>query len=592
MIASMCLLFPPFILMLFRKKILSDTISGSLHDNWIGYIEEYAVYACFVNLVSIACSCLIFKHTESFESALRDDTNFLFHYLVLSIVVAIAEPVIEYLLRYHVELKVQAIKSIKMVDIGIYFYALLMVLLNFIRIFDNTFNGDEGFTIRLTKKTFSIMLKATAEDVHPPLHYLLTQFLYGLFGNNGVTYHLTGFIPYAIIIIICCTVIKKQFGRIPAIIVLTMSSILKSAVRYNVEARMYSLASMFVLIAYIAFWNILNNKRVTYWIVFVIASLGAAYTHYYALISVAFFYAMIIPLAINKKEYRKGLIISYIVTIIGYLPWLPILYDSYSDTADHWWLESIPGLRTCVLFLLDYNWLVIVTGIIILVFFLYRFEIVQINYSKEKRIFDRFDMKIAFPGTCDFSAEMYWIITGIISIAGTFMVGEGLSILIRPFFVPRYIFPLSATFYLIIGFCVSKMKWPSIWGIILTIALLGGCIPAYIHTVKTESSWNRQTATVLAKIHPEEEAELLSNNRHLPWTIFEYYYPENKNRKYANQISESTLDGSFDTVWLFWTKELDESSINQIQMQQYEYEKVHEGYFANAKYYIYKLSRS
>lgn len=59
----------------------------------------------------------------------------------------------------------------------LYVYAFLLFLMNFIRIFDNAFWGDEGFSIRLAQMTVGDMA-ATAADVHPPLYYLFVQLLY------------------------------------------------------------------------------------------------------------------------------------------------------------------------------------------------------------------------------------------------------------------------------------------------------------------------------------------------------------------------------------------------------------------------------
>ena len=74
-------------------------------------------------------------------------------------------------------------------------YSFLLFLMHFIRIFDNSFWGDEGFTIRLAKMGFVDMVLATAKDVHPPLYYFFTQILCHIFGFHGYTYHLTAVSP-------------------------------------------------------------------------------------------------------------------------------------------------------------------------------------------------------------------------------------------------------------------------------------------------------------------------------------------------------------------------------------------------------------
>ena len=83
----------------------------------------------------------------------------------------------------------------------LYLYALVLFAMHFVRIFDNSFWGDEGFTIRLVKASFYRMCRLTAGDVHPPLYYFFTQILYHIFGNHGYTYHLSALIPYGIILV-------------------------------------------------------------------------------------------------------------------------------------------------------------------------------------------------------------------------------------------------------------------------------------------------------------------------------------------------------------------------------------------------------
>ena len=97
-----------------------------------------------------------------------------------------------------------------------YFTTLTFGLIGFMRCFDNAFWGDEGYTIRLAKMSLKDMIYATAGDVHPPLYYFLVKGLYCLFGNNGFTYQLSAWLPYCAILLLACSVIRKEFGVITA----------------------------------------------------------------------------------------------------------------------------------------------------------------------------------------------------------------------------------------------------------------------------------------------------------------------------------------------------------------------------------------
>ena len=147
----------------------------------------------------------------------------------------------------------------------LYLYALVLFAMHFVRIFDNSFWGDEGFSIGLAQMNVFEMLQVTAADNHPPLYYLFTQLLYHLLGNHGYVYHLSALIPYGFILILACTVIFRQFGLIPAVVVSTFASLTDTAIMFNVEARMYSLGAFFVLAAYLALHNILHSGKTSSW---------------------------------------------------------------------------------------------------------------------------------------------------------------------------------------------------------------------------------------------------------------------------------------------------------------------------------------
>ena len=52
------------------------------------------------------------------------------------------------------------------------------------------------------------------------------------------------------------------------------------------------------------------------------------------------------------------------------------------------------------------------------------------------------------------------------------------------------------------------------------------------------------------------------------------------------------LDKDYNEILLLWTQKLDETSLENVNKQGYDYEKIYEGRFANgAYYYAYKLDK-
>lgn len=102
-----------------------------------------------------------------------------------------------------------------------------------------------------------------SNESHPPLYYLWTQLLYKLLGNHGFVFHLTAVIPYGMILILACVYIRRKMGFVTAIVLMSLTTFLRMPINYNVEARMYALASLFVLISFLAEYELIisNGKR-------------------------------------------------------------------------------------------------------------------------------------------------------------------------------------------------------------------------------------------------------------------------------------------------------------------------------------------
>lgn len=472
----------------------------------------------------------------------------------------------------------------------LYLYALILFGLHFIRIFDNSFWGDEGFSIRLAKMGVSQMLKATASDVHPPLYYFLVMFLYRVLGNHGYTYHLSAVLPYAFILLVSCTFVRKYFGTLTAAVLVTLSALSKSAITYNVEVRMYALAALFVLIAYLALYQIYCRGSFGDWAVFCAASLCAAYTHYYALISVAFFYLMLLPLLFRNRKYLWRIIVSYLVSIAGYLPWFFILLASFQRTANGWWATSVPSVRDFYRFIFDPRWLRFTFIAIIAIYVVQRVTVFQIKRDASQKTLDQFDVNLTFVLPTTIPNDVIWIFAGLLSFAGTVGIGLIASKLIRPLILLRYIFPVAPVLYLILGYCISKLPLRRTVAVLVIAGVLHSGFAAYANTFKYEKfTLDAGTAKCLQTVTPAEDALLLTNNSHLCWTLLEYYYPQNQ-RDLKSTPLDCLNDAKNSDVILFWDGEITEDILHEIRVQGYVCEQLFEGYFANDVYYhVYKL---
>lgn len=438
-------------------------------------------------------------------------------------------------------------------------YTAVLVLMNFIRCFDNALWGDEAFSAARAREPLLTMIESTAADVHPPLYYIFTRISYLLVGDSGFAYHFVSFLPYFILIIVALTIIRKEMGLTTALTVVTFSSVTESAVRYNVEIRMYSWACLFVLLSYLCVYFILKRNSWNAWVLMAVFSLSAAYTHYYALIMVAVFYAGLILLSIFQKQYRFKCAAISIATIIGYLPWLLILILSFKRTASEWWLKNIPTLKSCGYVIFNHKWVFLVFAASFVLFILYETDTLNIKYDPKKAK-DKIAVKFNSPkiqGT-----NWMFPLFGIMSAAGTVVVGLSLSYMIRPFFLERYLFPISAVMYVVLGYLISRLKLKKIWCLLVIIVYFFQSVPGYVNIFQAESMINQNTSNFCKQLQLDDSDLVLSNNRHQVWTIIQYYYPQTQ----ASLVSENIIEKVDNTKdnWIFWIGELPEKEIEAL----------------------------
>ena len=191
---------------------------------------------------------------------------------------------------------------------------------------------DEAFSLSMIKHSYWKMIQLTAQDVHPPLYYIILKFLvdgfFRLFQPESVIYHtkLVSVIPYILLLLLAFTKIRKNWGNYVAGLFAVCIVGMPNLISYGVEIRMYSWALFFVTAAFLCAYDIAIRGRFSDWVKFVLFSLAAAYTHYFACVAAAFGYlTLLIWFWKNNRKSLKSWLCACAATILGYLPWLFVL---------------------------------------------------------------------------------------------------------------------------------------------------------------------------------------------------------------------------------------------------------------------------
>lgn len=386
MIAIFALCTPPLLLVCFRSHILGNHMSRERN------VLLYLFSALSLNWLMMMILYIGFHNNGNLFEKLNSHLGFNCKYVALSCLIAVAEPFVERFImgNFHFSFsRPDTMSTFHHWRICAIIYSVVLFTLNFIRIFDNNFWGDEAFTANLVQYSVPEIISKTAADVHPPLYYLFVKLAYTIFGKQGWSFHLVSLIPCAIIIIFALTAIWKKFGKGTAMILITFQCLSANAITYNVEVRMYSWGGLFILLSFYYFCCILESNRTRCYVLFVLFSLAAAYTHYYCLVSVAFLYLALLLLAFFKWNVTlEKVILSCAVTIVGYLPWFFIMMNSMLARSDNYWITSIPTFRDSVKYLFSSQfptWIWYAVGVGVLLAVAYETGVLAVQWGGKRQ---------------------------------------------------------------------------------------------------------------------------------------------------------------------------------------------------------------
>ena len=279
-------------------------------------------------------------------------------------------------------------------------------------------------------------------------------------------------------------------------------------------------------------------------------------------------------------------------TIIGYMPWFLTMVSTFKRTSEGFWMTGIPKVKDCLSYLFASNkaWysymMLALTIVLIIGAVVYEKRVVMIA-----RRTGRIEIRLAEP-----SAKMrdmsFWLLWGMIAVFGTIVVGEAISVMIRPAFITRYLYPVVAVIWLVFSVAVSRFRHiRKIAAPILLIVTLAVCLPRYVSTCKTERELDRRCKAT----HEFMEANIgdgdvmLTNVSHLNWTVLSYYMPD-----VAHTLISAGYEGFEQdvTYWLLWSGDLSESDMDWLDAVGYAATEVyHAGYIGGNNVHIYQMEK-
>lgn len=596
-------LFPSLIFCYLRHRINGKKIAQNF-ENTINCIMEFMCGSVLINGVIICIRLLIKKENGNIFDALNQYSDFAIKYLLLGLLLAILFPCVEIYCKNNIVIKIKANNrgpfiSEKGKRILVAVFIAILALHHFIRIFDNSFWGDEGIAILAARQTWTDMLKRVAICGHTPFHYAVVWLCSQIFGHSGITYHLASTLPYFLTIIVTLVFVWKWFGTETALILTTLDTFLVCAVTYNLEVRMYAWCQLFIFLAYLMTYKIYETRKNLYLVLMTVFSAGAIYSHYFSLASIGLLY-LILFVYLIRTEWKDTwkIIVSGLSVLLLFAPWILFCYKTKGVVMSNYGIDDVKWYD-CFEFIFHskYSMILLCT---FLVFFtvrvMYETGIMKITDKQEEELKKTVITLSLSPGDWIINGYTIWMLGGILAVFGTIIVSKIISALAFPIIVLRYLYSSYIIIWFLFGISVSKCRLRKLYTFILIIFIIVSCYPSYCHTIKSERECNtRLKSTLEATTHEIDKSDFIYTDIvHFAWTISEVYYPDTPRDLFGHLEYWGTeklpeLDLSIEN-WLFLSAPISDKIKTDLINQSVSAELVVDcGYIGTGNVWIYKI---
>ena len=337
---------------------------------------------------------------------------------------------------------------------------------------------DEYFTNGVMYFSIGDMIAVTANDVHPPLYYLILKAFTFLLSSLNIQYDLLyvikfiSIIPYMIILLVSFIKVRKDYGWFVAGLLPFALAVMSEYLMYFITGRMYSWGLLFLFISFIYFKDLLNDSNPKSWIIFTVFSILGAYTHYFVAIPSFMLYLILLVKNIKNTAELKKWFISVIVAVISYIPWALTLINQVGGVSEGYWIKPI-DFNSILEFFSYYatnldNIAVIlfaIAALILMCILLYR----------------KYD---------DWGDDNLYILSGVIAFAGTICIGVAVSLIMHPILIARYLMPAGALLWFSIAILIGKIENRKVFTVAMIIFLLLACAGLYNVVESTNDAYS------------------------------------------------------------------------------------------------------
>ncbi len=191
-----------------------------------------------------------------------------------------------------------------------------------------SFSYDESYTAAIIGHPLTAIWNIAALDRYPPLYYIMLHVYSLVFGNSDLSLRLFSYAGTILLSLFGIGPVRKIFGNPAGLLYTALVLFLPVNLVMSHEARMYTWSAVFVTGAALYVFLASRDGKKRNWVLFIIFSILAAYTHYYALTAVivtsVFIFFYLYP---RERGKLQAYFISLCIILISYVPWLPAFFS-------------------------------------------------------------------------------------------------------------------------------------------------------------------------------------------------------------------------------------------------------------------------
>lgn len=292
---------------------------------------------------------------------------------------------------------------------------------------------DEAYQLILNENSLLNIIKYVARDFHVPFYAIGLKIVTTIFGSSPFVGRMFSLGAIIGCFILSFSKIKDLFSLKTSILFSCFLLSLSCIYFCSIEIRPYSWPMFLTLASSVYMLSIIKNKDNKSFVLYTIFSILAIYSHNIAMIYIVISeIVFLIYLLIKNRGLIKKYLLSLLIKLICYLPWLNVLKNQYSNLESSFWIKS-PELKSflndCMDLFSRIDYVVYILLLMLLISFIY----IKINKIKK-----------------NYLLLIYFLTTIIICYL--------ISVYKTPLLISKYITTFIGVFILFISDILSNIK--------------------------------------------------------------------------------------------------------------------------------------